>query len=103
MNDTTAPVRREGVMFEDYEVVAAKLRANPGQNYLVAGRPLHQRAVLQSTAHRINRGRLAAFQPDPTGYFVASVHKATDPGAAYPIEMDMSWQLTRPAGERADN
>jgi hypothetical protein len=64
--------RHERVLIESNEVVAQKLRADPGRWYLVAEGGRDRARVFSQTAQRIKRGDLEDFQETPSGRFEAT-------------------------------
>lgn len=64
--------RHERVLIEANEVVARKLRADPGAWYLVAEGPRGRARVYSQTAQRIKRGELDDFQETLDGRFEAT-------------------------------
>jgi hypothetical protein len=77
---------RRRILAEPDAAVAVKLKANPGQEFIIAAGPLENRGKYATVAWRIRTGRQAAFRP--AGAFEASVSsKANEPDRVYPAEL----------------
>lgn len=85
---------RRRVLAEPDTAVAIKLKANPGQEYVIAGGELENRGKYATVAWRIKTGRQAAFRP--AGSFAAYVSSnANEPDRSFPAELRCRFIPTR--------
>jgi hypothetical protein len=82
-----SPPARKPVLFDDAVVVAATLRATPGEWFLIAGDEKAKLGVISQTAFRIKHGVvLKAFVAPEGGHFETRV-SGSNPEAKYPVEL----------------
>lgn len=85
---------REPVLSGDAEQIAAFLREHAGEWYLISPVPCpkSRAGVIKQTAHRIRRGKLAAFPLSDAGRWEVSMTAADDrPDAVAEVEMTARW------------
>lgn len=84
---------RSRVLFEDAEVIASKVRAKPGEWFLVGGGEKSRRGVLSQTAYRIRHGFIAAFAAPEGGSWDVRVSTDRNVDRKYPVEVYLRFLL----------
>lgn len=84
--------RRKYVLFEPYDQVVAKVKADPGEWYLVGGDDLDRLGTISQTAYRIRHGLITTFASPAGGAFEVKV--STDKSLEdreHPVELYLRW------------
>lgn len=85
--------QRVPVLLDEADVVARKLRANPGRWFLIAAGDRGRMRSMLTTAWKIRRGKLVAFRTDECGgyYKVATLTSPSRANKTADVEIKAMW------------
>jgi len=78
---------RSQVLFESFESVASKAKAEPNKWFLVGGGPQERYGVFSQTAYRIRRGLIKAFSKPQGGTWEVQVSTDQRVQRDHPVEV----------------